>query len=324
MFLKKNIKQVLLTASVPVQGLNFYYAFGIKKRLRNASLSQYGESYTNVKNPQHKLGSGSRAEVSLVKDVLGKMYVIKRTLPVDAYRAKKFYDTVTGQSHAHYFPTLHDRHDEDGHVDFLMEYCDGGDVLEYLRNSPTSLATLLDKFREMNEAMNALHNAGFAHRDIKPENFLICGDSVKLADFDFTDRLNGNWMSGHLGTEEFMAPDIAKWYNGMMVDRWSLATAFDRLSDELFLKEIEFTDEYQDRVKQLKQDLNAFRMRYRDCVSRGEMTMRGEDIQELTQLWKVGFPDSSDRDDYHGWYHMLRGVWQYVLAGLSGELCSGM
>ena len=58
-----------------------------------------------------------------------------------------------------------------------------------------------------------MHNNQICHRDIKPENLLLSHDYVlKIADFGFSGPLQGHdgvgYLHTHLGTEEYMAPEI--------------------------------------------------------------------------------------------------------------------
>ena len=68
-------------------------------------------------------------------------------------------------------------------------------------------------FKQILEALDFMHNKGYAHRDLKPENILIdMNTTIKIADFGFAGPVNGRHGNGYsttkLGTLSYMAPEI--------------------------------------------------------------------------------------------------------------------
>ena len=68
-------------------------------------------------------------------------------------------------------------------------------------------------FKQILEALDFMHNKGYAHRDLKPENILIdMNTTIKIADFGFAGPIEGRDGSGYLktllGTNSYMAPEI--------------------------------------------------------------------------------------------------------------------
>ena len=110
----------------------------------------------------------------------------------------------------------------------VMEYCDGGDLYNYiLTKGHLSERQSCKFFHEIIETLSYLHSMQIAHRDIKPENFLLdtSGKSIslKLIDFGISNNYNGNLLNTSCGTSAFAAPEMYKGekYNGLLCDIWS-------------------------------------------------------------------------------------------------------
>lgn len=124
------------------------------------------------------------------------------------------------------------------HVFIVMEYCNGGDLADYLIQRGTLCEDTIRLFaRQMCAAMRALQSKGVIHRDLKPQNILLCHDSaimnptpnditLKIADFGFARFLQDGVMAATLcGSPQFMAVEIllSKPYD-CRADLWSLGT----------------------------------------------------------------------------------------------------
>lgn len=62
-------------------------------------------------------------------------------------------------------------------------------------------------FKQILNAVSALHSAGYMHRDLKPENLLNDGGTLKLMDFDHTTQQPSSYEFG-LGTATYAAPGM--------------------------------------------------------------------------------------------------------------------
>jgi eukaryotic-like serine/threonine-protein kinase len=128
---------------------------------------------------------------------------------------KREFRTVQGLHH----PNLVELRElfEDGSSCFIaMELIDGEDLIAYLRRQAQPAAfdrvTLCDAFRQLTEALVALHDSGVVHRDIKPRNVLVTelGRAV-LLDFGLAHTGSSDRSAAvpGIGTTLYMAPEQA-------------------------------------------------------------------------------------------------------------------
>jgi len=124
------------------------------------------------------------------------------------------------------------------HVYLVMEYCNGGDLADYLNAKGTlSEDTIRSFLRQLAGAMKAMVSKDIVHRDLKPQNILLSHDgktknpqpqdiTLKIADFGFARFLQDGVMAATLcGSPMYMAPEVimSLQYNSK-ADLWSLGT----------------------------------------------------------------------------------------------------
>uniref|UniRef100_A0A3Q3DZR2 non-specific serine/threonine protein kinase n=1 Tax=Hippocampus comes TaxID=109280 RepID=A0A3Q3DZR2_HIPCM len=132
---------------------------------------------------------------------------------------------------------LLDYQEIDGSVYLIMEYCNGGDLAEYLQSKGTlSEDTIRVFFQQIAQAMKILQSKGILHRDLKPQNILLChpkgrrcssiNTHVKIADFGFARHLQTNTMAATLcGSPMYMAPEVIMSHSyDAKADLWSIGT----------------------------------------------------------------------------------------------------
>lgn len=72
-------------------------------------------------------------------------------------------------------------------VYIIQEYCNGGDLRHYMKQSkgPVDEAKARKILNHIILGMKQLVKLGIIHRDLKPENILIHNNQFKIADFGF-------------------------------------------------------------------------------------------------------------------------------------------
>ncbi|XP_004518624.1 serine/threonine-protein kinase unc-51 isoform X2 [Ceratitis capitata] len=123
-------------------------------------------------------------------------------------------------------------------VNLVMEYCNGGDLADYLTVKGTLSEDTVRLFLiQLAGAMKALYTKGIVHRDLKPQNILLSHNfgktlpapskiTLKIADFGFARFLNDGVMAATLcGSPMYMAPEvIMSLQYDAKADLWSLGT----------------------------------------------------------------------------------------------------
>ncbi|XP_049873211.1 serine/threonine-protein kinase ULK1 isoform X2 [Pectinophora gossypiella] len=134
---------------------------------------------------------------------------------------------------------MHDCMDSPAYVYVVMEYCNGGDLADYLQaNRLLSEGTIRLFLRQLADAMRAIHAKGIVHRDLKPQNILLTHSvapprtpqpseiTLKIADFGFARFLEeGNMAVTLCGSPMYMAPEVIMSLKyDAKADLWSLGT----------------------------------------------------------------------------------------------------
>ncbi|QJE94950.1 serine/threonine-protein kinase [Luteolibacter luteus] len=104
--------------------------------------------------------------------------------------------------------TIHDFGNAGGLYYIVMEYVDGVNVRDLLRDGKMEPEQALAIIPPICEALQFAHNHGVVHRDIKPENILLDREGrVKIADFGIA-TIAGD-AADRSGTPAYMAPEQA-------------------------------------------------------------------------------------------------------------------
>jgi len=135
---------------------------------------------------------------------------------------------MAGLHHKYICPMI-DYFEEDRCHFVVMELEKGGDLCERLNEKGTYEEGDAKKVaKNVIEAMEFVHDRGYAHCDIKPRNYLLRSKrddvDVRLADFGFAQHVHApNSLTSQCGTPFFVAPEVInrKPYD-YKVDMWSI------------------------------------------------------------------------------------------------------
>eukprot|EP00033_Pygsuia_biforma_P005655 GCRY01006246.1.p1 GENE.GCRY01006246.1~~GCRY01006246.1.p1 ORF type:complete len:301 (+),score=60.40 GCRY01006246.1:206-1108(+) len=179
------------------------------------------------------VGEGSYGKVKKAVHVFTGEYVAikilekERLLQGDEYqRVYREIDILKKLSHPNIVQLL-DVVDTPKHLYVVMEYCDGGELFDYIvaQGRVNEKQTRI-YFRQLISALHYLHSNNVAHRDLKPENLLLSEDckTLKLIDFGFSNVIRpGLLFTTYLGSPAYSAPELIRGinYDGKAVDIWA-------------------------------------------------------------------------------------------------------
>jgi len=108
----------------------------------------------------------------------------------------------------------------------IMEYCNGGELFEYIvANNRIKEKEACKFFRQIISGVEYIHKLGVVHRDLKPENLLLDFNmNIKIVDFGLSNTYKeGQTLKTACGSPCYAAPEMiaGKRYNGLQVDIWS-------------------------------------------------------------------------------------------------------
>jgi serine/threonine protein kinase len=124
--------------------------------------------------------------------------------------------------------TLFEVFEDDQAFYIVMEYCAGGDLLNFVRNKGRCCELeAREIFRQLVEGVASVHEGLVLHRDLKLENILIDTrlQTVKLCDFGISRMIElGAVIREQCGTPAYLAPEVLyeEGYSGFASDVWSL------------------------------------------------------------------------------------------------------
>lgn len=163
------------------------------------------------------IDQGGMADIFLATDDSGATFslrLLRSNSRFDFTGRKRFFAGCEALSRFHDHPNIIDYfgHGKIRGTPYLqMEYVDGENLkMLSARGEPIVHENIGTILIEMAEALEHMHDLGYAHLDFKPENVLLTADAtVKLVDFDMTIPLKDApvRLSKNPGTPAYMAPE---------------------------------------------------------------------------------------------------------------------
>lgn len=124
---------------------------------------------------------------------------------------------------------------DDGIHYIAMEYVEGPDLEEYIKNSPFDLNKRISIFHKILLGARALHRAGIIHSDLKPRNIIVQDEKkIKIVDFGIAHIMKDSQLihstAEFMGSVHYASPEIAKGsLPTFQSDIWSLGVIFYQL-----------------------------------------------------------------------------------------------
>lgn len=109
--------------------------------------------------------------------------------------------------------TVYDTGKAEGRYYIVMEYVEGTDLKQRLRQEGTlSILNALEIARQVAAALDAAHRGGLVHQDIKPHNILLNPDGkVKVTDFGIAKLVSEGEDTGQImGSVHYISPEHAR------------------------------------------------------------------------------------------------------------------
>ena len=229
---------------------------------------------------EKKIGSGNYGEVFRGFDLKKKQTVAIKVIKKDLLTGQ-FLDLFTCEVkilksvQSPNIIKLFDVKKTKKNVYMIFEYCEEGDLSEYLKNKGfLKEEEAVRYFLEILNGFKVLVKNNILHRDFKLANVLKHKGTIKICDFGFSKLLNKwNMTQTVLGSPINMAPEIIEGspYNNK-ADIWSLGIAFYELlfgrPPFLGLNIVDLLNEIKTKVLEFPRDVNNISNETEDILRR--------------------------------------------------------
>ncbi|XP_075243359.1 uncharacterized protein LOC142337750 isoform X3 [Convolutriloba macropyga] len=146
--------------------------------------------------------------------------------------------SILKQLKHHNVVQLYDCFQDKAGIHLVMEFCNGGDLQDYLNKKKVLSEPVIRMFlKQIASALKLMDDKSIVHRDLKPQNLLLAFDPlvkcplpedirIKVADFGFARYLEVDAMAVTLcGSPMYMAPEVMMHQEyDSRADIWSVGT----------------------------------------------------------------------------------------------------
>ena len=193
----------------------------IEKKL---GVGTYGVVYMVSKKQETNFKSNNKKGKNL--------YVIKQIplfgLTPSEIKEVKSEANILSQIKSTYVVKYFDSFEDKNNLNIVMEYCDGGDLEQFLddkKKYPLDEELIWRLFIQILIGLTAIHNLKILHRDLKTSNIFLTKDlNIKIGDLGVAKKLSrGKFAKTIIGTPYYLSPEICeeKPYNEKS-DIWAL------------------------------------------------------------------------------------------------------
>jgi len=119
---------------------------------------------------------------------------------------------LSGADHP-YVVKYFDSFSENQYLYILMEYCENGDLSQYLKKQPQLSEEVIWKFLiQISLGLQHLHQSHVMHRDLKALNLFLTKDlNVRIGDLGIAKAMKGDDLAMTMvGTPYYLAPEICE------------------------------------------------------------------------------------------------------------------
>jgi formylglycine-generating enzyme required for sulfatase activity len=146
---------------------------------------------------------------------LKMLRAVEHASPTERLRFQIEAEAVARLQHPH-IVQLHEVGEVRGQPYFSLELCDGGTLIERLRERLPTPGEAAELIETLARAVHYAHLRGVVHRDLKPGNVLLTGAGkvLKITDFGLAKRIDAeardvSQSGAVMGTAAYMAPEQA-------------------------------------------------------------------------------------------------------------------